>query len=117
MVALFFLVSTKLFKAISSDQQQQYSTRFAQHEAEKPRAIEPIVQTFEFLHSEERSSVDWRKIDVDSMTSTDIFNYLKWGNESSCTQCNYFGGKVSRTARRAIEGQKSVCLNRGWLDL
>lgn len=53
---------------------------------------------------------DWKKVSVSSMTAADIFDYLMWGNWTSCGLVHDFGGIMLRKPS-GLDGQKAVCLD------
>ncbi len=58
------------------------------------------------------SIIDWKKTDMNSLTTSQIIDYLLWTNQSSCQVTQYFGGNmVFRGYTVSYDGQKAVCLD------
>ncbi|XP_046452704.1 uncharacterized protein LOC124200486 [Daphnia pulex] len=57
--------------------------------------------------------IDWKKTNMQTLTSTQIMDYLLWTNQSSCRIAQYFGGVMvsSATGLVSLEGQKALCLD------
>ena len=55
-----------------------------------------------------RPQIDWKTVDLDSMTIHQIFDYVKWSNEDACEFSQFFGGRLNRSIR---VGQKAVSEN------
>ena len=56
--------------------------------------------------------VDWKTFNVSAMTPADIVTYYEWANCSACKLFQDFGGVVIQNPT-ALDGQKSICLDRG----
>ena len=53
----------------------------------------------------------WKTINPDTMTPTELVNYLNWANQTSCGLTHDFGGKMLGNPP-GYDGQKAICLNR-----
>jgi Methyltransferase domain len=56
---------------------------------------------------------DWNSISADQMSNEQMLRYLHWSNSQSCSMAYDFGGVVVALKPRAIDGQKTVCMDPG----
>jgi len=64
--------------------------------------------------SRNRECVDWANIPAETMTDLQIFDYLKWTNQSACALKHYFGGSFSQLSLYMTpgkDGQKAICMD------
>jgi hypothetical protein len=54
--------------------------------------------------------IDWKKVNVSTLTPELIIEYFKWSNQTSCKLTHDFGGKMMRNPS-GFDGQKAVCLD------
>ena len=59
-----------------------------------------------------RSSIDWKTVNVDRLRPQEIIDYFYWTNRSSCKLVHDFGGFMMRSPS-GLDGQKAVCLDPG----
>ncbi len=57
------------------------------------------------------SSSFWKNANPDTLSGTQIMQYLMWTNHSSCALVHDFGGKM-KTKPPGLDGQKAVCLDK-----
>jgi len=50
--------------------------------------------------------------DFDTLTFSQLMEYLKWPNETACERVGYYGGILVKTTDQ-MEGQKAFCLDNG----
>lgn len=56
----------------------------------------------------EREDGGWTDVDVSGLSVVGVMSYINWGNYSSCSKAQDFGGSVYRIG---VDGQKAVCLD------
>ncbi|XP_032796615.2 methyltransferase-like protein 24 [Daphnia magna] len=54
--------------------------------------------------------IDWKIVNVSSLTPEQIIEYLMWSNQTSCKLSHDFGGKMLKNPS-GLDGQKAVCLD------
>ena len=67
-----------------------------------------VIGILQLISRKSFTPTDWAHVDVESMTSQQIMDYLYWTNRSSCRLVNYFGGIVYGWG---VDGQKAVCMD------
>ena len=59
---------------------------------------------------EKETKINWKTINVTSMTPEQIIEYFLWTNQTSCKLSHDFGGKMLQNPS-GFDGQKAVCLD------
>ncbi|XP_057381535.1 probable methyltransferase-like protein 24 [Daphnia carinata] len=54
--------------------------------------------------------IDWKTVNINSLTPEQIIEYLMWTNQTSCKLSHDFGGKMLKNPS-GFDGQKAVCLD------
>lgn len=96
-LAIGFIVivalSAKIHKVSSVLDYQNYAQLFVSSAVE-PKELE----------------IDWKTMNVTTLTPDQIIEYFKWSNQTSCKLTHDFGGHMLKNPS-GLDGQKAVCLD------